>query len=69
MVDVHVNKMYDMASPSMDRDPGEWNDIALVRRRTGPLKCLSCSAVFVERFVLFREIYQGVKYSQICQRG
>jgi len=49
IVDVHVNKMYDMTSSSMDRDPGEWNNIALARRKNGPSKSLSCTAVFVDR--------------------
>ena len=50
-MDVHVNEMYDMTSSSMDIDPGEWNDIALARQKNGPSKCLSCMAVFVDRYV------------------
>ncbi len=48
-MDVRVNKLYDVTTSSMDRDPGEWSNIALARRKNGPSRCLSCTAVFVDR--------------------
>lgn len=54
IVDVRVNKLYDVTTSSMDRDPGEWSNIALARRKNGPSRCLSCTAVFVDRQVCTR---------------
>ena len=48
VINVHVNKMY-TGSSSFDRDPGERSHVSLVQKRKGPSKCLSCSAVLVER--------------------
>ena len=49
MIDVHVNKLYDAGSSSIDRDPGERNNLTLLQRRKGPTKCLPRTAVLVER--------------------
>ena len=50
MINVHVNKLYNTGSASFDRDPGERSNVGLVQRRGGPSKCLSCSALLVERW-------------------
>lgn len=50
VINVHVNKLYNTGSASYDRDPGERSNVGLVQRRGGPSKCLSCSAVLVERW-------------------
>ena len=50
VINVHVNKLYNTGSSSFDRDPGERSNVGLVQRRGGPSKCLSCSAVLVERY-------------------
>ena len=49
VINVHVNKMYNAGSSSLDRDPGERSNVSLIQRRKGPSKCLSCSAVLVEK--------------------
>ena len=52
VIDVHVNKMYNAGSSLYDRDPGERSNISLIQWRKGPSKCLSCSAVLVERLTI-----------------
>lgn len=55
VIDVHVNKMYNAGSSLYDRDPGERSNISLIQWRKGPSKCLSCSAVLVERHTEVKE--------------
>ena len=50
MIDVHVNKLYEAGQTSMDQDPVERSGISLRQRWRGPLKCLPCTAVLVERW-------------------
>ena len=49
MIDVHVNKMYDAALSSVDRDPGECSLTALIGNKLGPRRCLPCTAVLVDK--------------------
>ena len=50
MIDVHVNKLYEAGQTSMDQDPVERSGMSLRQRWRGPLKCLPCTAVLVERW-------------------
>ena len=51
MIDVHVNKMYEASGQtSMERDPVERSGMSLRQRWKGPLKCLPCTAILVERW-------------------
>ena len=50
IIDVHVNKLYEAGQTSMDRDPVERSGMSLKQRWKGPLKCLPCTAVIVERW-------------------
>lgn len=50
MIDVHVNKLYEAGQTSMDQDPVERSGISLRQRWRGPLKCLPCTTVLVERW-------------------
>ena len=52
MIDVHVNKLYEAGQTSMDQDPVERSGMSLRQRWRGPLKCLPCTAVLVERWGL-----------------
>ena len=49
VIDVHVNKLYDAGTSSIDRDPGERSNLTLVQRRKGPFKRLPHTTVLVER--------------------
>jgi hypothetical protein len=55
VIDVHVNKLYEAGQTSMDRDPVERNGMNLRQRWKGPLKCLPCTAIIVERHELVEE--------------
>ena len=51
IIDVHLNKLYEAGQTSMDRDPVERSGMSLRQRWKGPLKCLPCTAIIVERCV------------------
>lgn len=57
VIDVHVNKMYEAGQTTMDRDPVERSGMSLRQRWKGPLKCLPCTTLLVERCVSVHVIY------------
>ncbi len=50
MIDVHVNKLYDTSS-SIERDPGEKDNLSLMKMKQRPVKSFSCTCVLVDRCV------------------
>ena len=65
MIDVHVNKLYDAGQTSMDQDPVERSGMSLRQRWRGPLKCLPCTSVLVERWGVVDHSIVGVQYNKI----
>ena len=49
IIDVHVNKLYEAGQALLDRDPLERSGMSLKQRWKGPLKCLPCTAIIVEK--------------------
>ena len=49
VIDVHINKEYDAALSSVDKDPGEYSFASLIGKKYKPLRRNPCTAIFVNK--------------------